>query len=139
LCRSTGQPEPISRGAVIRCAFESLALQYWQALERLEEAAGHRLSTIHIVGGGSQGRLHCQMTADATSRPCVAGPIEATAVGNILVQAIALGHLAGLDEGREIVRRSFPLHTYDPGATSGWDDAKARFLELTDTRRRIVA
>jgi rhamnulokinase len=138
-CRSTGQPEPESRGAVVRCALESLALQYGQVLDWLEEAAGHKLSSIHIVGGGSQGRLLCQMTADATSRPCVAGPIEATAVGNILVQAIALGHLAGLDEGREIVRRSLPLRTYEPGAASGLDEAKARFLELTDARRRIVA
>jgi rhamnulokinase len=134
-CRSTGQPEPETKGAVVRCAFESLALQYRRVLGWLEEAAGHQLSPIQVVGGGSQSELLCQMTADATGRPCVAGPIEATAAGNVLIQAIALGELGSLDDGRAIVRRSFPLRTYEPGHSSGWDDANARFLELTDATR----
>jgi rhamnulokinase len=131
-CRATGQPEPETKAAVVRCVFESLALQYRRALQCLEEAAGRRLSPLHVVGGGSQSEVLCQMTADATGRPCVAGPVEATAAGNVIVQGIAVGELAGIDDGRAIVRRSFPLRTYEPGASSGWDDANVRFLELID-------
>ncbi len=130
LCRLTGQPVPETTGAVVRCAFESLALQYRRALARLEAVVGHRLSRIHLVGGGSQSELLCQLTADATGRSCLAGPIEATAIGSILVQAIAVGELGSLEEGREIVRRSFPLRRYEPVIASEWDDSYGRFLEL---------
>src|SRR5262249_59155738 len=85
-CRRSGQPVPVEPGAVIRCALESLALRYRWVLERLEELLARRLEVIHIVGGGSQNGLLCQFTADACNRPVVAGPVEATAIGNVLVQ-----------------------------------------------------
>ena len=132
LCRKTGQPEPLSRGAVLRCVFESLALQYRRALDQLEASSGRHFTVVHIVGGGSRNDLLCQMTADALNRPCFAGPVEATAIGNILVQAAALGLVRSLDDGREIVRRSFDIRTFEPRSPAAWDEPYRRYLELTD-------
>lgn len=129
-CRRTGQPEPESKGEVVRCALESLALKYRWVLERLEELLGYRLEVIHIVGGGSQNTLLSQFTADATQRPVVTGPVEATAIGNILTQALAIGDLASRQELRSVVRCSFPLQTYEPGPAAGWDEAYGRFLNI---------
>src|SRR6266852_6560915 len=105
--RKTNQPAPVEPGAVVRCALESLALRYRWVLERLEQLLGRRLEVIHVVGGGSQNRLLCQFTADACNRQVLAGPVEATAIGNLLTQAIGLGALSSLAEAREVVRRSF--------------------------------
>jgi rhamnulokinase len=127
-CRRTGQPVPVEPGAVVRCALESLALRYRWVLERLEELIGHRLDVIHVVGGGSQNALLNQCTADACNRPVVAGPVEATAIGNVLVQAIGLGLLKNLNEGREVVRRSFDVRTFEPRNSERWDETYARFL-----------
>jgi rhamnulokinase len=102
-CRETDQPVPESKGAVVRCALESLALKYRWTLERIEEILGRRLEPIHIVGGGSQNRLLNQFTADAIGRQVIAGPIEATAAGNVITQAMVLGHIESLKEGRRIV------------------------------------
>ena len=132
LCRKTGQPEPETRAAILRCAFESLALQYRRALDRLERVSGRVFSPVHIVGGGSRNELLCQMTADALGRPCQAGPVEATAAGNVLIQAVALGLIDSLDEGRRLVRRSFEIRTYEPRSASAWDEPYRRFLELTN-------
>ncbi len=129
-CRQTGQPVPESKGAIIRCVLESLALEYRWVAERLVEIAGHPLPTIHIFGGGSRNRLLNQFAADATGRTVITGPVEATAIGNLLVQAIALGYLANLDEGRALVRRSFPVETYEPHDTAAWDEAYERYLSL---------
>ncbi len=129
-CVRTGQRLPETRGEIIRCALESLALQYRWVLEKLEIMSGEPLRTIHIVGGGSQNQLLCQLAADATRRVVEAGPVEATAMGNILMQALARGRIASLDEAREVVRRSFEVTTYEPGAAAGWDDAYARFLAI---------
>jgi len=125
-CTRTGQPVPEDKGAMIRCILESLALKYRWVLERLETMLGRHLSKIHIVGGGTQNRLLCQFTADAAKRPVVAGPVEATAIGNLIMQALTLGHVASLDEGRELVRNSFEVATYEPGDSSAWDEAYAR-------------
>ena len=122
-CAETGQPVPQSKGAILRCALESLALKYRLVLERLEDMLGRELPIVHIIGGGSKNGLLDQLTADATGRPVVAGPAEATSIGNILMQALALGHVASLEEGRELVRRSFEVATYEPGETAGWDEA----------------
>jgi rhamnulokinase len=129
-CRRTGQPAPDDAGATVRCALESLALCYRRVLERLEELSGQRLEAIHVVGGGSQNALLCQFTADACNRPVLAGPVEATAIGNVLVQAIGLGLLGSLGDAREVVRRSFEVRTYEPRDPEGWQEHYARFLKL---------
>lgn len=126
-CKRTNQPVPEDVGSVVRTALDSLALKYRWVLERLELLAGHRLERIHIVGGGTQNRFLCQLAANATGRPVIAGPVEATAIGNIIVQAIGLGHIGSLDEGREIVRNSFDVITYEPKPEGSIDDAYLRF------------
>jgi len=130
-CRRTGQPVPEDKGAIVRCALEGLALKYRWVLERMEEITGRRFSVLHIVGGGTQNRLLSQFAADATGRPVVTGPIEATATGNILLQALALGHLGSLDEVRAVVRNSFEVETFEPGNRAGWDEAYERLQGLS--------
>lgn len=126
-CRTTGQAVPEGPGPLIRCALESLALKYRFMLERLEELVGRKLSVIHIVGGGSQNTLLCQLAADACNRTVVAGPVEATAIGNVLTQAIGLGLVGDLAQAREVVRRSFAPRTYEPQGPQQWDEPYARF------------
>jgi rhamnulokinase len=127
-CRRTGQPAQSEPGTVVRCALESLALRYRWVLDRLESLLGRRLDTIHVVGGGSQNELLCQLTADACNRPVLAGPVEATAIGNLMVQAIGIGLLGSLAEGREVVRRSFELRTFTPHNPEAWHGPYERFL-----------
>jgi rhamnulokinase len=129
-CKKTGQTIPTEPGDVVRCALESLALRYRWVLERLEELVGKKLDTIHIVGGGCQNTLLCQLTADACDRVVVAGPVEATALGNVLVQAIGLGLLGSLAEGRAVVRRSFEVRTYEPQHPEQWAEPYRRFLAV---------
>jgi rhamnulokinase len=129
-CRETGQAVPESRGAILRCAQESLALEYRWVAERLDDLVGHRLDTIHIIGGGSKNNLLNQLAADATGRQVVAGPVEATALGNVLVQALALGHIDSIADGREIIRRSFALKTFTPQDTEAWEEAYAKYVDL---------
>jgi len=131
-CAQTGQAEPDTEGAIVRCALESLALKYRWVLEKLERMTGRGLWAIHVVGGGSQNALLCQLTADATRRPVIAGPSEATAMGNILMQALARGRIGSLAEGREVVRRSCEVVSYEPRDGAGWDDAYARFLAIRE-------
>jgi rhamnulokinase len=126
-CHRHQQPEPGEPGPMVRCILEGLALKYHWVLERIETVRAKPVNTIHIIGGGCQNSLLCRFTADATGRPVVAGPVEGTATGNILVQAIALGHLASLEEARELVRRSFDLQTYEPGERGPWDEAYGEF------------
>jgi rhamnulokinase len=128
-CEHTGQPVPCEPGTLVRCALESLALRYRWVLERQEEMLGRRLDVIHIVGGGSQNELLCQLAADACNRPVVAGPVEATAIGNVLVQAIGLGLLGTLEEAREVVRRSFDVRTFTPGNPDAWHEPYQRFVQ----------
>jgi rhamnulokinase len=132
-CRTTDQPVPQGKGAIVRCALEGIALKYRWVLERLEAMLGKRLEPLHIVGGGTQNRLLSQFTADATGRHVITGPIEATATGNVLVQMMALGQVGSLAEGRQIVRRSSRLTTYEPGGEPGWDEAYAQLLRLVET------
>jgi rhamnulokinase len=131
-CARTGQSVPQTRGEIIRCALESLALKYRWAVDKLERMAGHRLGVIHIVGGGSQNTLLCQFAADSTQRPVVAGPVEATAIGNVMMQAIARGHIADVEVGRRLVERSFETVSYTPGDGSGWERAYERFMQIHD-------
>jgi rhamnulokinase len=129
-CSRTGQPVPESQGVLVRCALESLALKYRWVLERLEALLGRPMEVIHIVGGGTKNRLLNQLTANATGRPVITGPVEATAIGNLLMQAMALGEIASADEAREIVCRSFDVETFEPVQDSAWEDAYSRFVEI---------
>jgi rhamnulokinase len=131
-CRDTGQAVPHSKGEILRCALESLALRYRWVLAKLEEMMGRPIKVVHIIGGGTQNQLLCQLAADAMQRPVVAGPIEATALGNCLMQALALGHIASLDEGRQVVRHSFQAGTYEPRAGAPWAEAYDRYLGLVE-------
>lgn len=129
-CHRTGQTPPGDEGAVIRCALESLALKCRLVLSWLEQLTSGRLETIHIVGGGAQNRRLCQYTADACGRRVVAGPVEATATGNIAMQAIADGALSSVSQAREVIRRSFSVEEYQPQDTTAWDEAFVRFEAL---------
>ena len=129
-CRQTNQPVPETKGAIVRCALESLALKYRWGLEKLEEILGRRLNVIHIIGGGSQNKLLCQLAADATQRQVIAGPVEATAIGNIMIQALALGYVDSLEASRELIRRSFDVAVYEPRPGIDWDSAYSRYLEV---------
>jgi rhamnulokinase len=129
-CRETNQPVPQSHAEVVRCILESLALEYRWGTEKLRELSGKALPVIHIIGGGSRNLLLNQFTADATGCQVIAGPVEATAIGNILLQAIALRHLSSLPEGRALVLRSFDVTSYKPQTSSGWDEAYNRYVSL---------
>ena len=129
-CRRTNQPVPDTEAALIRCCLESLALKYRWTVDRLKEITGRPARVIHMVGGGTQNELLCQLAADATGLPVVAGPIEATAAGNILMQAMALGDIKSLEEARQLIRRSFPVKVYEPHAKGPWDDVYGKFNDL---------
>ena len=130
-CKHTGQPPPSEAGEILRCVLESLALKYRWVLEKLEVVHGRAIEVIHIVGGGAQNQALCQFTADATRTPVIAGPIEATAIGNIVVQAIACGSIGSISEAREVIHRSFNVITYEPQNSAGWDRAYQQFLKIT--------
>jgi rhamnulokinase len=129
-CRETGQPPPESPGQYTRCIYESLALLYRRTLDELEQVTGRQITRLHIVGGGSQSTLLNQFAANATQRPVLAGPVEATALGNILIQAITLGHLESPRALREVVQRSFEIQRYEPEDAKAWQDALRRFASL---------
>lgn len=122
-CQRTGQTPPETPGGIIRTALESLVLKYRQTLDRIEEIAGHRFDTLHIVGGGTQDVLTSQFTANATGRRVIAGPVEATAIGNLMMQMVAMGDLDSLEAGREMVRRSFETSVYEPQDREAWEAA----------------
>ena len=129
-CQETGQPVPASPGATVRCVLESLALLYRLNVGQLEQLTGRKLDCLHIVGGGSRNALLNQFTANALQIPVLAGPTECTALGNVLVQAIALGHLPSLAAAREVVRNSFEVTAFKPQAAAEWNVAYARLEKL---------
>ena len=124
-CRETGQPVPTDPGSFIRCALESLALLYSKTLSECADATGRKFKTLHVVGGGSRNRLLNQFTADAVGLSVQAGPVEATAIGNLLIQAKTLGHETG--DIRSVVRRSFPVEVFVPNDAGAWHGAAKRF------------
>ncbi|HEX3043893.1 MAG TPA: FGGY-family carbohydrate kinase [Bacillota bacterium] len=128
--QKTGQPIPAGPGEMVCCITESLALKYWWVIERLEELTGRRFANIHMVGGGIKNELLCQLTADISGKPVVAGPVEATAIGNLLIQALALGEIPNLEELRRIVHSAFPPRIYTPRPEQNFDTVKQRFVEL---------
>jgi rhamnulokinase len=129
-CRRNRQPVPRSRAEQVRTVLESLALKYRLVRDELELATGWEIERVHIVGGGTRNRLLCQMTADALGLPVSAGPAEATAIGNIMVQAVAAGQVSSLEEIRTIVRESFRVRQFQPRPTKEWDAAYVRFRGL---------
>ena len=129
-CRRTGQAAPETPGELIRCILESLALKCRMVLDEVRQLYRHPINRIHVIGGGARNELLCQLTASAAGLPVAAGPFEATAIGNLLVQALALGYVGSPAEVREIVRLSFPTEEYQPGEEREWGAAYERFREL---------
>ena len=129
-CKKTGQQIPETKGEIVRIALESIALKYRQVLESLEEVTGKHFTPVHIIGGGTKNRLLNQFAADCTGRTVITGPIEATAIGNVLMQAITLGHLGSLADARSVVRASFTLETYHPARQNLWDEAYERIQKV---------
>jgi rhamnulokinase len=135
VCVRGGQPPPEEPGAVARCLLESLALKHAHVLELVREATGLAPTEVHVVGGGARNELLCRWTAEAAGLPVLAGPVEATAVGNLLVQAMALGELATLAEARDVVRASFAPTVHEPQDAERWREARERFEELVAAPR----
>jgi rhamnulokinase len=126
-CRRSGQRPPQSLPETVRCILESLALKYRLTLDELVRLTGTPINRIHIVGGGSRNERLCQYTADATHLPVFAGPAEATAIGNIMVQALAMGQVGSVDAIRTIIRESVDIKTFEPGPAAEWEEAYGRF------------
>jgi len=131
-CAKTGQKKPESKGEYARAIYESLALKYKLILQMIENASGRKIEKLHIVGGGAQNELLNRLTADAAGIPVLAGPVEATALGNILVQAIAKKKVKSIEHAREIVKNSFEIKTYMPGKKEEWN-------EMLDKYKSIIA
>ena len=129
-CMRTGQRPPATSAAFVRCILESLALRYRAVLEELRQLSTQPINRLHIIGGGTQNRLLCQFAADATGIPVLAGPVEATAIGNLLTQALASGEIASVAELRQVVADSFPVTSYQPQGDPAWELAYTRFREL---------
>lgn len=130
-CEKTGQKIPQSEGEVVRCIDESLAFKYRQTMMEIKECTGKAYDTIYLVGGGTQSKLLCQMTANACGCKVSAGPVEATVYGNIALQLIASGDLKDIAEARKLIASSPDIHIYEPQDTDAWDAAYARYLEVT--------
>jgi rhamnulokinase len=128
-CKETHQIVPRKPGEVIRCVLESLALYYRKTLKEIEKLTGRRIEKLYVVGGGTKNTLLNHFTANALQIPLIIGPTEATAAGNILVQAIALGQLKSLEEARALVQESFSCEIIQPHAAA-WDAAYARLTQF---------
>ena len=122
-CEKTGQKVPQTKGEVVRCIAESLAFKYRNTIEGMEEVTGKKYNAVNIVGGGIKDKMICRFTANATKRTVQAGPVEATSIGNVIVQAMAVGAVRDLKEGRRIVRDSFDIAVYEPEDAAAWDAA----------------
>lgn len=129
-CRKTGQPVPETKGEILRCIYDSLSLKYRYAVGQIETCTEKQYAALHIVGGGVKDTLLCQLTADALGKPVVAGPVEATVYGNLVLQLLALGAVKDLNEAREIVRRSDKVNTFTPNADAQVENAYKTFLEV---------
>jgi rhamnulokinase len=130
-CKRTGQPVPETPAALARCILESLALSYAFQLSQLESMLGRKIQVLHVVGGGSQNRLLNRFTASAAGIPVTAGPIEATALGNILIQAVASGELGSLADLREVIRNSYTIEEFEPTDSAPWAEALQRYEKLS--------
>jgi rhamnulokinase len=131
-CRRTGQPEPVGPAGYTRAILESLAFKYRVVLDALEALTGTPIREVQIVGGGSRNRLLNQFTADATGRTVLAGPAEATALGNIAMQMLATGAVSSLPEARCIIANSFPVDRFEPVEADRWDAEYRRFRDYVE-------
>ncbi|MUT67207.1 rhamnulokinase family protein [Paenibacillus sp. NEAU-GSW1] len=140
-CLETGQPVPETKGEIARCILESLALTYRRVLEQIESLTGAAFGGLHMVGGGIQNRLLCRLTAGALGRPVWAGPVEASAIGNMLMQLVAQGHCADLAEARELSAAAFPVVAYEPDCSEadGWNEAYAAYKRLIGGQSEVSA
>jgi rhamnulokinase/L-fuculokinase len=129
-CKKTGQHVPETIGEVVRCIFESLVLCYRQTIEAIENMTGKHYSSINIVGGGTKEQILCQYAADASNRVVYAGPVEATAMGNIAMQAISSGEIKDVAQARDVIRNSFDIKVYEPHHTDAWEEAYQRYLSI---------
>jgi rhamnulokinase len=134
-CERTGQQQPQTRGEIVRCILESLALKYRYTFEKLQIVMGRKLGRIHIVGGGSRNKMLNRLTAEATGVPVIAGPAEATSLGNIMLQLITLGEVGSLEQSREIISRSFATSAYEAKISPDWEEAFGKFMKLLDRNR----
>ncbi len=130
-CVRTGQTAPEDAGAIVRCILESLALKYRSVLELTEQLSGKTFGGLHMVGGGIQNTLLCKWTANAIGKPVWAGPVEGSAIGNMIVQWIASGKLADIWEARKVIRESFPVDVYEPEQREAWENAYGLFKQKT--------
>jgi len=130
-CKQTGQTVPETPGEIVCCINQSLAMKYRRELDKIQYCLNKKYDTIHMIGGGIQSKLLCQMTANATGCRVAAGPVEATAFGNIAVQMIALGQIKDIKEAREIIERSEATCYYEPQNTEEWSQAYARYCQVT--------
>ncbi len=131
LCERTERRTPRDRGELLRSILQSLACKYRLVLEQLERVSGRRVQTVHVIGGGAKNELLCQLTADLLQREVLAGPVEATALGNVLVQALAIGELSDFAQLRELSARSASPTRFDPGPQQAADQTYERFLAVT--------
>jgi rhamnulokinase len=130
-CKATAQTPPETPGEIARCILESLALSYADVIDQLRVRFGFQIDALHIVGGGSQSKLLNQFSADAAGLPVLAGPVEATALGNLLIQAVTDGELASLSEMRQIIRNSFSIERFEPTSNDQWIAALERYRGIT--------
>jgi rhamnulokinase len=136
-CAKSYQPVPETAGEIARCIFESLSFAYRETVESLERITRRSLSTVRVVGGGCLNQFLCQMTADACGREVIAGPVEAAALGNAMVQAVATGHLKNLADGREALQRSVQFESYFPAQVSRWQEAFERYKSVVGQYRNL--
>ena len=129
-CRRTGQPVPQTEGEIVCCIDQSLALAYRKAMDEIRACTGKQYPVIHLIGGGAQSGLLCQMTANACGLPVVAGPVEATVYGNVMAQFMALGELEGLAQARNALADTLDLVVYEPCGQDIWEEAYERYKEI---------
>ena len=134
-CRKTGQPAPASRGAYLRTVYESLALKYRTVNEQIGAVCGGASRFVNIVGGGSRNAMLNQFTADSLGLPVMAGPEEATAVGNFMAQAMGLGVIESMADARPLIREAFPIRTFKPRDTAAWNQAYERFGRICEVAK----
>ena len=133
-CKTTNQYVPETAGEIVRCIYESLALKYRYALEQISRCTGKRFDVLHILGGGTKDKFLCELTANCIDIPVVAGPAEATALGNIILQLIALGEIDSVEQGKKIIAENEKLIEYAPNHSMGWESAYARFVSIIENK-----